>query len=87
MVAAVAPFPGGGRLAFVAVEPIFHNVVIELFRPEQAGESLPHHLLGIGRQVRRNHRSVELVRFALPVCKDRVEVAGQQRFCRHRQVR
>ena len=65
MVAALATLRGRGRIARIAFEPIFDDVVIELLGPQHAGKTLSHDVLCIWREVLRNHCGVELVSFVL----------------------
>src|SRR5579883_953511 len=68
--------PGGRRrVAGVAVQPVFHHVVIELLGPEQACETLAHHVLGVGGEFRRDHGGIEFVGFLQAPGDDGFEVA------------
>src|SRR3954451_23892794 len=49
----------------VTVEPVRNYIVVELLRPDQTGEGLPHHVLSVGAQVLRNDLGVELIRLGL----------------------
>ena len=47
MVAALPAFLRWGRIAWVAFQPVFDYVVIELLRPQHAGKALTHDVLCI----------------------------------------
>ena len=57
------------RIGAALFEPFVHVVVVELLAPQHAGQRLPHDVGLVGVQRRGNHRRVELVGFALRVCK------------------
>ena len=57
------------RGPWIPLEPIADYIVIKLFRPQHAGERLPHHVPGVRSQVRWNHGRIELVGFAHPFCE------------------
>ena len=79
VVAPVDPLGRRRRRPGIALEPVADHIVIELLRPQHAGERLPHHVAGVRRQVGRNHGRVELVGFANPFGEDVVE-AGAERL-------
>ena len=73
----VAPSPSPcrrGRLGRVAVEPVLHDVVVELLRPEHAGEGLTHDPALLRGACGRDERVVELVGFSSPRPEDLLEV-------------
>jgi hypothetical protein len=51
--------------------------VVELLRPEQPGEGLPHDVARVGRQVLRDDRGVELVRIQLALGEDALELFAE----------
>src|SRR5207245_6780574 len=51
----------GRRARGIALDPAPDIVVIELLRPEESGERLPHHTLRVVGELLRDHRGVELV--------------------------
>jgi hypothetical protein len=61
-------------MAGVALQPLLYDVVVELFRPEQAGEALAHYVLGVGGKVMRNNRGVEIVGFLFASGEEAVEI-------------
>ena len=46
-VAPVLAFGGWGRVARISLQPILDDVVIELLRPQHAGEALAHYVLRV----------------------------------------
>ena len=46
-VAPILAFGGWGRAARIALQPILDHIVIELLRPQHAGEALAHYVLGV----------------------------------------
>ena len=69
-VAAVLPLRGWRGLAGIALQPVAHDVVVELLRPEHARERLAHHVAGVGGERLRDDASVEFVCFRLPGRQD-----------------
>src|SRR5499427_6706963 len=65
----------------VALQPLALHVVIELFRPQQAGKALPHYVLRVIRQLGRYHRVVKLACLKLAGEKDLIEFAIERVFC------
>ena len=61
VVAAACAFGRRRRVSGIAFEPVLHDVVIELLRPEQAGRRLPNHVACVAGDVRRDRGLVELV--------------------------
>jgi hypothetical protein len=73
-VASARPLRRRQRLRRIAVEPTLHDVVVELLRPQQAGQALAHHRARVRAEVRRDHGGVELVGFTLSRRERGVEV-------------
>ena len=73
VIAALAAFRGWGRIAGIALQPVFDDVVIKLLRPQHAGKALAHDVLCIRRKILRYDGGVELVGLALAESKYLVE--------------
>lgn len=54
----------------VTLKPVADHVMVELFGPKEAGESLAHYVLCVDRQVIRNDRAVKLVRLLYSKIED-----------------
>ena len=78
-VAAVLALVRRRGLVRIALEPVPDHIVIELLRPEQASERLPHHVACVGGEMARDHRIVEFVRFLAALREDALEVAAERR--------
>ena len=74
MIATFRALRGWGRIARVALQPVFDHVVIELLGPQHARKALTHYVLRIRGKVLRNYRAIELVGFSLAESKRLVEV-------------
>ena len=53
MIAAVAALRRRRRIARIAIEPLFHHVVIKLLGPQHSAEALAHYTLSVWRNVLR----------------------------------
>src|SRR5438067_10971897 len=64
---------GGVR---IASEPLLHDVVVELLRPEHSSEPLAHDVLRVCGEIVWNHCSVERVSGGNPLGKDFIDRMG-----------
>src|SRR3989442_12906266 len=78
VVPALRPPWRGRRASGVAFEPAPDVVVVELLGPEEPGERLPHHALGVVREPLRDDRLVELVGLSHALTEDSVEVLAER---------
>src|SRR6476660_138766 len=69
-VAAVLPAGRRRRLPRIALEPMLHDVVVVLLRPQEPRERLPRDAPAVVGKRRRDHRVVEVVGLALPLVED-----------------
>src|SRR5438270_5749854 len=74
-ISAVFAFLRWGRICRIAIQPTFDYVMIELLGPQHAGETLAHHVLGVGRENARNNGGVEFICFAMTKCHDVIEIS------------
>ena len=77
MVSTVFPPSGWRRICRVAFKPVLDNVMVKLLRPQEPAKRLTHDILRIWCEVLRNNRGVELVRLALALQEDTLEVSTQ----------
>src|ERR1700680_153830 len=75
MVPPSGPFCRRRGTAGVSLQPLFDDIVIELFGPKQPGEALPHHALCVRRQIPWDNRRVEIIRFTFTGGKHAIESA------------
>src|SRR3989442_1033501 len=68
----------GRRGRGVAFKPAPDVVLIELLGPEEPGERLPHHALGVVREPLRDDRLVELVGLSHALTEDSIEVLAER---------
>ncbi|MFN9938945.1 MAG: hypothetical protein ACK56I_05675, partial [bacterium] len=68
--------PGRRRVA-VTPQPILHDVVVELLRPEHASMRLPRDRLPLSRGTGRQHRSVEGVGLRAALVEDLLGIGAQ----------
>src|SRR5437879_10284192 len=74
MISTFVPLLGWRRVAWIALQPVVDDVVIELLGPEHSGKALAHHILLIGQQVLRYDGRVKLVRLKPAQAEDPVEI-------------
>src|ERR1051326_358953 len=60
--------------AWITIEPLFDDVVIELFGPEHAGEGLPHDEAFVSREVSWDYGFVKLIGFTKTIGEYLVEL-------------
>src|SRR5579872_1471598 len=72
-VAPLQSFFRGRRARWIAVQPMPHIVVIELFAPKHSRKCLAHDHLAVFRHLRRSSRRIEIVRFFYPRGENRLE--------------
>ena len=82
LVAAVPPLSRRRWTSRIAFEPLALYVVIELLRPQQPSDALPHHVLRVFRKVFGDDPIVELVRLQLARHEHTIEFAVERIFRR-----
>jgi hypothetical protein len=81
-VPALTTVGGRRRLPGISVEPLPDFVVVELLRPEQAGERLARDVVRVGRKRVRQHAGVELICLPPARVEHAREVSTQRRGLR-----
>src|SRR6266581_4397181 len=67
-------FGGWRGIIRVSFKPLLYNVMVELFRPKHAGETLAHHVLRVRGKSFGNDGRIKFVRLCEAPRKDRIEI-------------